>query len=131
MNQCIDIKTGRKAKVTAGFGRAFKAHLTSKAWWLLSLAECKSTEYPDGHTWEVCAHNVGPNFSSPTWPILAFHDEDTAKHWFYEMRFFLKTISAENTTDNYDSMVNGDKRLAAWLTSKGFVRYNHVWWVRS
>lgn len=128
-HQCVDIKTGRKAKVAAGFGKTWKTHQNLTGWWLLSIFECKRTDYPDGHTWEVCAHNVGPNFSSPTWPILAFHDRDDAEHWFREVRGFLKTLPSEDAHAYYDGTVNGDRRLAAWLTEQGFVRYNHMWWV--
>lgn len=129
MYRCLDIKTGRHAKPFAGFGMSWKSHRGLEAWWLLSLSMSTSDTYKDGHTFEVCVHNIGRNHSIPVWPILAFHDAVEAERWFNAVRSFIKTIPAANSHEFYDPDVNGDRRLSDWLTANGFVKYNHVWWV--
>ena len=82
----------------------------------------------DGHTFEVCLYNITPCSSSPIWPLLAFFDEASAVEWEQKLRKFARTLDPENSHNYYDKAVNGDSRLATWLTDQGFERFNHVWW---
>ncbi len=124
--RCIDVQTGRHAKLAAGFGKGWKCHQGKEGWWLVSLAKETPDAYSDNHTFEVHGHLIGPYYSSPLWPILAFYEEAPAREWFEKLRQFLKTITPGE--DHYDKEVNGDARLGAWLTANGFVRFNHIWW---
>lgn len=119
----IDVKTGRMTKVAAGAGKRWPQHQGSDCWWVLTM--CEATGYSD-HTIEVCACRIGPWFSSPVWPMMAFSDEKSALLWFDKMRKFLKSTPPKEHP--YDREAGGDPVIVAWLKEQGFQRYNHIWW---
>lgn len=128
MERVIDVATAKDVKLLAGAGREY--HRGQQAWWALSVFSCP--KHPkDGHMFEVCLFNVGPSHCSPTWPILGLTTEEDANFWMEQMRDFAKGISAEDSALHFDKDVNGDKRLADWLTINGFKRFNHVWWIKT
>ena len=99
----------------------------TKGEWFTSLAECKPSPF-DGHTFELCLFNIGPGFKSPLWPLLAFFDAETGRHWERKLRKFARTLSPEKSYEHLSAEYNGDKRLGDWLKENGFQRFNHVWW---
>lgn len=123
-----DVKTGRLTRAGVGAGKHWKAHENDSAWWAVSCWECSDT-CSDGHTHEVCLFNISRCHCSPTWPILGCFSAAEAAEWDRKLRRFAKTLEADNNHDHYDKAVNGDARLAAWLTENGWVRHNHYWWV--
>jgi len=123
-----DVTTGRTTKSSAGAGKHWKAHKGKKNWWVVGAWECREPHTFDQHTHEVCLHNIGPNHSSPTWPILALWSEAACKAWAKKLQAFAKTLEAANYHDHFDKEINGDARLAAWLTEQGFEKVNHCWW---
>jgi len=96
--------------------------------WFTSVIECNS-DNSDKHTSEVCLFNGSRYHVSPTWPILAFFETKIAEEWEVKLRAFARTLDPANSYEHHAKEVNGDKRLGAWLTEQGFVRFNHVWWV--
>jgi len=126
MYEFRDITTGRYLGGT--WGRDWACHANDEAWWAVCGFKCSEPDRLDGHTHEVCLYNLSQTCSTPTWPILAFYNEADAQEWMRKLQKFACTIPPEKFYEHYDKAVNGDKRLAAWLTENGFVRYNHVWW---
>lgn len=126
--QIRDVKTGRLTKYSMNFQRKPipKAHRGESAWWHVYTIG-HSASRVDGHTFEVCLHNVGPHHDLPTWPILGFFNEADALLWTKKLISFARTIDAV-THQELDEKYNGDARLGKWLEDNGFRKVNHVWW---
>ena len=123
-----DVATGRLTKIGAGANRFWKAHKGKEAWWVTYNAQCEAGEYADGHTYEVCLFNIGPQHSSPTWPVMAFWNVAEAADWERKLRKFARTLDPNRDWKHHDPEYNGDRRVGDWLKSHGFVRVNHIYW---
>ena len=127
LNKTRDVKTGRFTKHGMNFTKKPlpKAHVGEKSWWQVTAIGHSPSEV-DGHTFEVCLINIGPNHSSPTWPVLAFFNGADAVLWQNNLVKFARTI--DPVEREWNKEFNGDDRVSNWLVSVGFHKVNHIWW---
>lgn len=132
MNIRKDVRTGRFCKYG---GHNKPGYRLGQAWFEVSAYTCKPPCACDG--FEVCLSHLGRwsnggSWSGPVWPILSARTEGEAKALMTDLLAFARTLDfgEEAMRESRSEEVNGDARLAAWLTGKGFVRRNHIVWGR-
>lgn len=130
MNIRKDVNTGRFCQLGSQNKPGYRL---GKAWFEVSSYTCKPPCACDG--FEVCLTHLGRwenggSWSSPVWPILSAPTEEDAKVLMADLLAFARTLDTGERAMNehWSSEVNGDVRLAAWLTEKGFVKRSRVIW---
>lgn len=129
-SQVRDVLTGRYCGFD--FATNWKSRRgVEMSWWCVSAHEC-APDYTVCDGFEVCLHQIrrlgnGGGFMSPIWPILSCRSKDDAVYWQGELMRFARTLDPA-VREQYDKEINGDRRLADWLTSRGWKRYNHITW---
>lgn len=129
VNMTRDVITGRLVKNGTGHGKRWASKRGLLNWWTTQVFSCSKPSDIDGHIYEVCLYNVGHHHQTPTWPILAFYDAETAMDWERKLRKAAKNWEAdESKADHFSKEVNGDTRVAAFLAENGFEKFNYIWW---
>ncbi len=133
---CREVATGRFADFEKLYARKKTlAARTEKAvsYWVVIAWECRDCPSCDGY--EVCLHEHtaypnGGGYKSPVWPILSCRTPEEAEEWLTKLMRFARTIEPGIEHRHFDKEINGDKRLAVWLTEQGWERFNHITWKR-
>lgn len=126
-----DVKTGKF--VQRGGTLSERGYRMGQAYFEVAAYSCSPPCACDG--FEVCLHHVekgpvGGGSSGPVWPILSCRTEEEAREVMKQVIAFARTIEPGDIHDHYDRNINGDTRLAAWLTEQGYSRRRGPVWAK-
>jgi len=119
----IDVVTGRPVTTRNGYGANWKSR-NGKPWWIISYSE--QDRPPFGKHTEICLHLVDAMTRTPLWPCLVVRDAHQVLKTVRELQRLARTFDPVEV----DLAANGDPRILEWALAQGWVRFNHVWWVR-